>query len=28
VDFGVFECAYKLLGDKLRPLVYELGFLK
>lgn len=26
-DFGSFEAAYAMLGDKLRPLVYELGFL-
>ena len=28
VDFGTFEAAYKALGDKLRPQVYDLGFLK
>lgn len=28
VDFTKFEAAYAALGDKLRPLVYELGFLK
>ena len=28
VDFSAFEEAYKLLGDKLRPQVYELGFLR
>jgi hypothetical protein len=28
VDFSTFEDAYKLLGDKLRPQVYELGFLR
>jgi hypothetical protein len=28
VDFSVFEDAYKTLGDKLRPQVYELGFLR
>lgn len=28
VDFSQFESAYKSLGDKLRPQVYELGFLK
>ncbi len=28
VDFSTFEEAYKLLGDKLRPQVYELGFLR
>lgn len=28
VDFSAFENAYKILGDKLRPQVYELGFLK
>ncbi len=27
-DFKPFETAYKNLGDKLRPLVYEYGFLK
>jgi hypothetical protein len=26
-DFGPFETAYAALGSKLRPLVYELGFL-
>lgn len=28
VDFSSFEQAYKTLGDKLRPLVFELGFLR
>lgn len=28
VDFGQFEQAYKALSEKLRPQVYELGFLK
>ena len=28
VDFTPFETAYKMLGDKLRPQVYELGFLR
>lgn len=28
VDFSTFEAAYKALGDKLRPQVYELGFLR
>lgn len=28
VDFGTFEAAYKALGDKLRPQVYSLGFLR
>lgn len=28
VDFSAFESAYKTLSDKLRPQVYELGFLK
>jgi hypothetical protein len=28
VSFSAFEEAYKTLGDKLRPMVYELGFLK
>ena len=27
-DFSDFEAAYKALGDKLRPMVYSLGFLK
>lgn len=27
VDFGPFKSAYGALGDKLRPMVYELGFL-
>lgn len=26
-DFDPFDTAYKALGDKLRPMVYELGFL-
>lgn len=26
-DFDPFKAAYKALGDKLRPMVYELGFL-
>lgn len=28
VDFSAFEAAYKTLGDKLRPQVYSLGFLR
>lgn len=28
IDFKPFETAYEALSDKLRPLVYELGFLK
>lgn len=28
IDFSSFKKAYELLGDKLRPQVYELGFLK
>ncbi len=28
VDFSPFENAYKALGDKLRPQVFELGFLR
>jgi hypothetical protein len=28
IDFGPFEAKYKSLSDKLRPQVYELGFLK
>ena len=28
VDFSAFEAAYKSLGDKLRPQVFELGFLR
>jgi len=28
VSFSAFEQAYKALGDKLRPMVYELGFLR
>ena len=28
VDFSAFEAAYKLLGEKLRPQVFELGFLR
>ena len=27
-DFSAFESAYKALGDKLRPKVYEYGFLR
>jgi len=27
-DFTVFESAYKILGDKLRPQVYAYGFLR
>lgn len=27
VDFAPFKSAYAELGNKLRPLVYELGFL-
>ena len=27
-SFAEFEAAYKTLGDKLRPQVYELGFLR
>ena len=27
VDFAPFKTAYAALGDKLRPMVYELGFL-
>ena len=27
-DFSAFESAYKSLGDKLRPKVYEYGFLR
>lgn len=27
VDFATFKSAYTALGDKLRPMVYELGFL-
>ena len=27
VDFAPFKFAYAALGDKLRPMVYELGFL-
>jgi hypothetical protein len=26
-DFEPFRAAYKALGDKLRPMVYDLGFL-
>lgn len=26
-DFEPFKAAYKALGDKLRPMVYDLGFL-
>ena len=28
VNFGAFEDAYRTLGDKLRPQVFELGFLR
>ena len=28
IDFSNFENAYEVLTDKLRPQVYELGFLK
>jgi hypothetical protein len=28
VDFSMIEAAYKTLGDKLRPQVYELRFLR
>ena len=28
VSFAEFDAAYKTLGDKLRPQVYELGFLR
>ena len=28
VDFSAFKAAYEVLGDKLRPLVYALGFLR
>jgi len=28
VDFGHFEVAYKELSEKLRPQVFELGFLR
>jgi len=28
INFEPFESAYKALGDKLRPQVYDLGFLK
>jgi hypothetical protein len=28
IDFKDFELAYEALGEKLRPMVYELGFLK
>jgi hypothetical protein len=28
VDFTPFETAYKTLSDKLRPQVFELGFLR
>ncbi len=28
IDFSVFKLAYDVLGDKLRPMVYELGFLR
>jgi hypothetical protein len=28
IDFKLFETAYKTLGDKLQPQVFELGFLR
>jgi len=28
VDFSPFKTSYDILGDKLRPMVYELGFLR
>ena len=28
IDFSEFEAAYKQLSEKLRPLVFELGFLR
>lgn len=28
VSFSAFEDAYRILSDKLRPMVYELGFLR
>lgn len=28
VSFATFDTAYRALGDKLRPMVYELGFLR
>jgi hypothetical protein len=28
VDFSVFKTAYDALGDKLRPMVFELGFMR
>ena len=28
VSFAEFEATYRVLGDKLRPQVYELGFLR
>lgn len=28
VDFSAFKSSYDVLGDKLRPMVYELGFLR
>jgi hypothetical protein len=28
IDFSIFENAYEVLTEKLRPLVYELGFLR
>ena len=28
VDFSPFKTAYELLGNKLRPQVYELGFMR
>jgi hypothetical protein len=27
-DFEEFKSLYKKLGDKMRPMVYELGFLR
>ena len=28
VDFSIFKAAYDALGDKLRPMVFELGFMR
>ena len=28
ISFSPFEAAYQVLSDKLRPLVFELGFLR
>ncbi|MDD5212459.1 MAG: hypothetical protein PHV62_08595, partial [Sulfuricurvum sp.] len=28
IDFSAFKSSYDVLGDKLRPMVYELGFLR